>query len=659
MEFRPNGISLKFDKKSSNSEVFNGNIEELYKNLFEEQKKQVNSERDVTEDYLNTKKHPLEMIHFSELETKKQNGVEWVRSQWDDKWYPKYFRDYQKLNRFHQVKLQYLDRNDFRTYKNPDKSTRYMGSPLLKRNGYTYNMTKEEVMEFIKCRDDIMYFAENYCVVQNHDYGLVKIRLRDYQRDMIKIMDSKKQSIFKLSRQLGKTTAVTIEMAHFILFNKDRDTAILAHKGSMAREILAKIKEIIEKLPDFLQPGIIEWNKSNIALDNGSTVKTYSSDPESTRGMSASFVYVDEVAFIDRYDEAQKSFMSIITGSRRAKLIMTTTPNGMNHFYDLWNGAIEPDASAWNGYAPYEANWTAVKDRLYTNYLGDDNDFFTDGWTWSLQLINSGGIDTFNQEHMGSFTGTGGTLITGRILNKLKSIDIPEQDGFTVFDRPMDGRTYMGVLDTSEGVGLDYHALHIIDVTELPFRQVAVYHSNDMPYMMIPYQVKFILEQYNYAYIYAELNSTGREVINILQDIGYGNIISDSYKDMGMKTTPTSKAMGCSGLKTLVETGKLVIVHKGTIEELRTYKSKNGSYQAEEGSHDDLVSALVVFGRLYSMSDKFSQYLNNPTPDMLWDSEFVNEDSVRESTDGVLLTSFNNDSQYQQLRELSASGFFD
>lgn len=657
MSKRTNGISIKFDPKKFDTNIISSKLEDLYKDLYSEQNRISENNVDSTDEYLKSVTHPLEMTHFSELRTFKRNGIEWVTSQWDGKDYPKYIKDYLKLNRFHQVKLQYTDRNNFRTYKNPDKSSRYMGNPLLKRNGYTYNMTREEVQEFIKCRDDILYFAENYCVVQNHDYGLVKIRLRDYQRDMIEMMEANKLSVFKLSRQLGKTTAVTIEIAHAILFNQTKHIAILAHKGAMAREILSKIKEIIEKLPDFLQSGIIEWNKGSIELDNGSTVKTYSSDPESTRGMSAGFVYVDEVAFIDRYDEAQKSFMSIITGSRRSKLIMTTTPNGMNHFFDIWKGAIA-EGSANNGYAPYEANWTAVKERLYTNAYGDEDDFFDDGWSWSYQLINSGGLDTFNQEHMGSFTGTGGTLINGRVLNGLQYIDVPEHDGLTVFEKPMDGRTYISVLDTSEGVGLDYHALHVIDVTQLPFKQVAVYHSNSMPYMMLPYQLKYILEQYNFSYIYAELNSTGREIINSLANLGYSNIIGDSYKDRGMRTTPESKTMGTSGIKTLIESGKLVIVHKETIEELRRYKSINGTYKAEVGN-DDLVASLVVFGRLYTLSGKFEQYLDNPTPDMLWDSEFLSEESIRENTGGVLLTSFSGDEQFKNLTELSKSGFFD
>lgn len=248
---------------------------------------------------INPSIHPLNTYGLSikpydVLETKTEDGIDYIKSQWDNQWYPKNFYDYQKQNPIVKIRLQKTDPDNFKTYKNPDRRSRYLSIPNLKRANIKINWTEEMKNEWLRCRSDIVYFAETYCAIQHVDYGVIQVKLRDYQRDMLKIMSGNRMSINKLSRQLGKSTVVAIFLAWFVCFNKDKPVGILAHKGSMSMEILDRIKQSIELLPDFLQPGIDEWNKGSINLDNGSSITAFSSSPDAVRGNSFSMIYIDE-----------------------------------------------------------------------------------------------------------------------------------------------------------------------------------------------------------------------------------------------------------------------------------------------------------------------------------------------------------------------------
>lgn len=537
----------------------------------------------------------------SSMETKIQDNIRFFKSQWDDKWYPEKFDDYLRINGIVKIRLQGEDPNNFKTFKDKNnKRTRYNALPNLKRANIKTAWTKEMVQEWKRCRDDIVYFAETYCAITHIDYGTIKVQLRDYQRDMLKIMSSKRMTTCNLSRQLGKTTVVAIFLAHFCCFNKDKAVGVLAHKRSMSEEVLDRTKQAIELLPDFLQPGISEWNKGNIELDNGSSIGAYASSPDAVRGNSFAMIYIDECAFIPNFIEAWLAIQPVISSGRRSKIIITTTPNGLNHFYDIWTAAVEGKS----GFAPYTAIWNSVKERLY-----NDEDIFDDGWQWSRQTISGSSLEQFRQEHMAEFQGTSGTLISGMKLAIMDWIDtIPEQNYFYRFKPADPERKYVATLDCSEGRGQDYHAMHIIDITDTQWEQVAVLHSNEISHLILPDIVHKYLMEYNEAPIYIELNSTGVSVAKSLyMDLEYENVICDSMVDLGMKQTTKTKAVGCSALKDLIEKDKLKINHKPTIMEFRTFSQKKLSWAAEEGFHDDLVMSLVIFAWL-TTQQKFADY---------------------------------------------------
>ena len=529
--------------------------------------------------------------------------MNYFKSQHDGIWYPEKFEVYMQEYPVHKVNLQGHNPADFKTFKDKtNRRSRYLNNPNLRRAWIQTKWTKEMVDEWVRCRDDIIYFAENYCSIIHIDHGIIKLQLRQYQKDMLKIMHENRMSINSLSRQLGKTTVVGIFLAHFVVFNEAKNIGILAHKADMSREVLERTKQAIELLPDFLQPGIVIWNQGDIELENGCKIGAYSSSPDAVRGNSFALIYLDETAFVERFDDTWKAILPVISSGRESKIILTSTPNGINHFYDLWQAAL----SGKSGFIPYETVWTAVKERLY-----DKDDNFDDGMQWSSLQIGASSLEAFSQEHNGEFMGSEGTLISGFKLSKMTWKDHAPQESFYRFEKPIEGHKYILAVDPAEGRGQDYSVIQIIDVTEYPYRQIGVYHSNKVSHLLFPTIIMKYAMEYNDAWVYIELNSIGNTVAKTLYiDLEYENMIIDSYKDLGMKQTKSTKAVGCSTLKDLIEKDKLLVQHKETVQEFRTFVEKGVSWAAQEDKHDDLVMGLVIFAYL-TTQERFSEYVDS------------------------------------------------
>lgn len=603
-------------------------------------------------------KHPLNIQPREELPTKLDaNGMTWVKSQHDLKWYPQRFADYEERNLQQKVIIQHHDPSNFKTFKNDDFRTRYIRMPNLKKCYVPTQWTQEMMEEWLRCQRDVVYFAENYSAIETGDHGIVKIQLRDYQREMLRIISKDRNSIFRLPRQVGKTTVVAIMLAHFLLFNSAKTVAVLAHRLPMASEVLARVKQVIELLPDFLQQGIVEWNKGSVELENGSKIKAYSSDPDSLRGMSAQFVYVDEVAFIPQYEQAEKAFINVVKGSRKSKIVMTSTPNGLNHFYDKWNSA-NAEGLQNSGYTPYTAYWYDIKERLYSQ----KEDLFDDGWEFTITSMAETNVETFKQEHMCEFNGSSLTLIHSQKLLEMKGMDLqPNNFGVTYFKYPDDARSYIAVLDSAEGRGQDYHAMHVIDITMFPFEQVATLRSNTLSPLELPTIIEAILVSYNTCPFLVEDANSGQEIANDLFDLEYPNIISVDPQSWGIKPSKLTKQRGASTLKDLIEYDKLILNDKVTLKELRTFIVHKKSWEAEEGHHDDTVTALILFAYMTTL-DGFKEYMQDPTFNLAEHLFGISlEDKVADSTPIVIMSTddlglINNYSLEQQ--ELYNDGFF-
>ena len=475
------------------------------------------------------------------------------------------------------------------------KLKHYLGNPKLKRVNMSMQLTEDQVREYVKCAQSPEYFIENYVKIITLDRGFVQIELYPFQKDVVNDINNNRRVIVKAGRQVGKTTIIVGYILWYILFNQDKTVAILANKASTSREILARIKLAYEALPIWIQQGVKVWNKGDIELENGCRVLANSTASSAIRGFSISLLYLDEFAFVPT-NIAEEFFTSVyptISSGTTSKILISSTPNGMNHFYRMWTEATENQ----NGFKFVEANWRQVPGR---------------DQKWADEQRRVLGDEKFLQEMECEFMGSAGTLLSAPALKSLAFV-APihlSENGIKIYKAPEKNRNYVIVADTSRGKGLDYSAFSVIDVTELPYRQVCTYKDNNISPLVYPSVIKRIGDYYNQAYVLVEINDNGQQIVDSLfEDYEYENILSTvdikgkvsitwgygnkSYR--GIRTTKSVKRLGCSLMKNLIEGQKLIIQDFDTISELSTFVAKGTSYESAEGSHDDLVMTLVLF----------------------------------------------------------------
>ena len=474
----------------------------------------------------------------------------------------------------------------------------YLGNSNLKRVGVTISFTEEEAQEFIKCASDPVYFIKNYVKIVNVDSGLIPFNMWDFQEEMVRDFHANRFSICKMPRQVGKTTTTVGYMLWCVLFQEEYNIAILANKGQLAQEILSRVQKAYEYLPLWLQQGIITWNKRNIELENGSKIFAYATSAAGVRGGTYNLIFLDEFAFVPKNmaDEFFTSTYPVISSGQTSKVIIVSTPCGLNHFYKMWVDATEKRSL----YKPIEIHWSQVPGR---------------DARWKEETIRNTSEEQFRQEFETEFIGSSATLITGAKLRSLAFRDPPwQEECLDIYEQPQQGRMYIATVDCSEGVGLDYHTINVLDVTETPYRQVAKYRNNKLPLLFFPTVIYSLCKRYNEAYALIETNNVGQQVVDILHyDLEYeyvykidhhhikGQTISGGFRKssgFGIKTTKTVKKIGCANLKTLIESDKLLIQDFDTIAELNTFVRVRDSYAAEEGNNDDIVMGLVLFAWL-------------------------------------------------------------
>jgi hypothetical protein len=476
----------------------------------------------------------------------------------------------------------------------------YLGNVNLKRKNTAIEWDQERVQEFIRCSSDIKYFAERYIKIVHVDRGLIPIELYPYQSQIIELTSNHRRVAVNTSRQAGKTTTAVVILLHYVLFNSHKTVALLANKGDAAREILDRIKIAYEALPKWMQQGVLEWNKGSVEFENGCKIIAAATSSSAIRGKSISFLYIDETAFVENWDEFFASVFPTISSGETTKILFTSTPNGLNHFYKTCEGA----KSGTNGYQYVEVPWFKVPGR-------DEK--------WKNETLAGLDFDQqkFSQEFCCEFLGSSGTLIDG---GKLKELFIKQPlqmlNGLFIYENPKPKNSYVCIVDVSRGRGLDYSAFHIIDVTKMPYMQVCIFrdnHTTPVEYAEILHRVG---KHYNEASMLIEINDIGEQVSTLLYyDYEYENIlatesggragkrISGGFKkgvDRGIRTTKSVKAVGCSVLKMLIEQNQLVVCDFETINELSTFSKKGTSYEAEPGCHDDLAMGLVLFAWLSS-----------------------------------------------------------
>jgi hypothetical protein len=475
----------------------------------------------------------------------------------------------------------------------------YNGNINLKRINVGIEWTPDLVQEYLKCSQDPIYFVEKYMKIVNVDKGLMTIDLYPYQHQILNVVKDNRYTIVATARQAGKTTSIVGVILHYIIFNPEKTVALLANKGDTAREILSRIQLAYQHLPKWLQQGIIEWNKGSFVLENNSRVIASSTSSDSIRGFSINLLFIDEAAFIENWDDFFTSVFPTISSGQSTKIILVSTPNGLNHFHKIWVDAEEGR----NNYIPIRVTWEDVPGR-------------DEKWKEETIAAMGGDVEKFNQEHSVEFLGSSGTLISGWKLKQLVHKH-PEVSNFGLdkYESPIKDRIYVTVADVARGKGLDYSAFQIIDVTEMPYKQVCVYRNNiinPVDYAELLYKT---VMAYNNSFLLVESNDIGGQISDILHyDFEYDNMlyteamgrngkrISSGFGgknvDKGIRTSKAVKSIGCSVMKMLIEQNQLIIQDYETIHELSTFSKKYNSYEAESGKHDDLVMCLVLFAWL-------------------------------------------------------------
>ena len=514
----------------------------------------------------------------------------------------------------------------------------YLGNKNLKAAGTDVEFTKEQVEEYLKCAKDPVHFIKNYVRIVSLDEGLVPFEMYDFQEDMVRKIHDNRFVIAKLPRQTGKSTTVISYLLHYILFTQDVNVAILANKLATARELLHRLKLAYEYLPTWMQQGIVEWNKGSIVLENGSKILASATSSSAVRGGSFNMIFLDEFAFVPQ-GVAEEFFSSVyptITSGQSTKVLIISTPKGLNMFYRFWNDAINDR----NDYVPIEVHWSAVPGR---------------DAKWKEQTIANTSEEQFRGEFECDFIGSAATLVSS---SKLKCLTYEEpivsnDEGLCVYEKPKEGRVYVTTVDTSRGQGKDYSAFVVVDVTEMPYKVVAVYRNNTVSPMLYPTVVHSLCRQYNDAYCLVEINDIGGQVADILHsELEYQNIITVLVKgrkgqiaswggfgggaQMGIRTTTVTKRVGCSVLKSLIEEDKIFINDSNIMQELFSFIAKRNSYEAEDGHHDDLVMCLVMLGWLTTQS-MFNEFIEGSFRENLY------EDKIKQLEEEMTPFGFLND----------------
>jgi hypothetical protein len=530
----------------------------------------------------------------------------------------------------------------------------FSGNPNLKKIGINISFTEEQILEYQKCSKDPVYFIDNYCYIITLDHGIQPFKLYDCQKEKIKVIHENRKVILMEGRQQGKTQSSVAYILWYTLFQEAKNVAILANKETAAREAMSRYQMMYENLPIWMQQGVKVWNKGDIELENGSKVFTSATTASGIRGKSVNMLYIDEAAIIPN-NIAEAFFTSVypvISAGVTTKILITSTPLGYNHFWKFWNDAENKR----NDFIPLQIPYWRIPGR-------DEK--------WADEQKRLLGELKYNQEVLCTFLGSALTLIRGDIIGQLSYDDpILSDNGLDLYQYPIQGErnehglitskphVYVIVADTAKGVGGDYSAFVIMDVTTVPYRMVGKYRNNTIAPMLYPSVIHKLAKQYNNAYVLTEVNSSEQVAHILYNEYEYENILfvhrdtkgqritggfaGAGKTQLGVNTDKRVKRIGCFNFKSLVEEKKLLIPDADVISEISTFIEKRSSYEADEGYHDDLVMGLVLFSWLVT-----NPYFKEITDVNL--REAIYQNKIKQIEEEMLPLGFINDGQHEEV----------
>ena len=497
----------------------------------------------------------------------------------------------------------------------------YLGNPNLKKANTPIEFTKENVAEYLKCKENPVYFAMNYVKIVTLDEGLKSFQPYDFQEKLINNFHDNRFNICKMPRQTGKSTTVISYLLHYVVFNDSVNVGILANKAATARELLGRLQTAYENLPKWMQQGILSWNRGSLELENGSKILAASTSASAVRGMSFNILFLDEFAFVPNHiaDSFFASVYPTITSGQNTKVIIVSTPHGMNHFYRMWHDSEKGK----NEYVPTDVHWSQVPGR-------DE--------VWKEQTIANTSEQQFKIEFECEFLGSVDTLIAP---SKLKTLvyesPLTTNAGLDIFQQSKENHDYITTVDVARGVGADYSAFVVVDITEFPHQIVAKYRNNEIKPMMFPNVIWEVAKNYNNSFILCEVNDIGDQVASILHyDLEYENLLMASMRgragqivgqgfsgkktQLGVKMSKTVKKIGSLNLKTMIESDKLLFKDYDILSELTTFISKSNSFEAEDGCNDDLAMCLVIYAWLVNQ-DYFKELTDQDVRKRLYEEQ--------------------------------------
>jgi hypothetical protein len=497
----------------------------------------------------------------------------------------------------------------------------YLGNPNLKKANTPIEFTQDQILEFMRCKEDPVYFANNYIKIVSLDEGLTQFHPYDFQTKLINNFHEHRFNICKMPRQTGKSTTVVSYLLHYAVFNDSVNIGILANKAATARELLNRLQTAYENLPKWMQQGVLVWNRGSLELENGSKILAASTSASAVRGMSFNILFLDEFAFVPNHvaDSFFASVYPTITSGKNTKVIIVSTPHGMNHFYRMWHDAERGK----NEYIPTDVHWSEVPGR-------DD--------VWREQTIANTSEQQFKVEFECEFLGSVDTLIAPSKLRTLVyDAPIKQSAGLDVYELPIENHDYVCTVDVARGVGEDYSAFIVVDITQFPHKIVAKYRNNDIKPMLFPNIIYDVSKNYNNAFILCEVNDIGDQVASIIQyDLEYQNLLMCSMRgragqivgqgfsgkktQLGVKMSKTVKKVGSLNLKTMIESDKVIFNDYEIISELTTFISKHNSFEAEEGCNDDLAMCLVIYAWLVAQ-DYFKELTDQDVRKRLYEEQ--------------------------------------
>ena len=482
-----------------------------------------------------------------------------------------------------------------------EERTSYHGNPNLKNIGYEHSFTKEQLQEYVKCQKDPIYFIENYVQIITLDRGLQPFKLYDCQKKKVDIILNNRKVILMEGRQQGKTVTAAACILHYTIFQSDKTVAIMGNKTASAREVLARYQTMYENLPIWMQQGVKTWNKGDVELENNCRIFTAATTTSGIRGKSVNWLYIDEAAIIPNNvaDEFFASVYPTISAGETTKILLTSTPLGYNHFWKFWN---EAEKGA-NGFVHHFIHYKEIPGR-------DEK--------WAEEQLKLLGELKYNQEVLCEFLGSSNTLINARTIATLSSKEpiFYNDDGLRIYEEPKENHYYCITVDTARGIGGDYSAFVVLDITEMPYTVVATYRNNKIAPLLYPEVIAKLGRDFNNAYILCENNDIGGQIVEILhEEIEYENLFTTVTEKarqyvtpgfgrstrLGVNTSKQVKRQGCFNFKSLMEEKKLLVFDAEIIHEISTFIEKGQGYQADEGYHDDLVMCMVLFGWLSTM----------------------------------------------------------